>query len=99
MNIEYLVSAAEELEFPTDTFDVVTACQCYWYFDFGRLLPGLRRMMKADGSFLLLYMAWLPYETPLPEPVRSWFSVIVPRGQEPEKPCIPFPYRNPAWRL
>ena len=65
MNIEYLVSAVEELEFPPDTFDVVTACQCYWYFDFGRLLPGLRRMMKADGSFLLLYMAWLPYEDPI----------------------------------
>ena len=31
MDIEYLVSAAEELEFPPDTFDVVTACQCYWY--------------------------------------------------------------------
>lgn len=65
MDIEYLVSAAEELEFPPDTFDVVTACQSYWYFDFGRLLPGLCRMMKADGSFLLLYMAWLPYEDPI----------------------------------
>lgn len=30
MQIEYLVSPAEELDFPPHTFDTVTACQCFF---------------------------------------------------------------------
>ena len=32
-NIEYLVVATENIAFPDDTFDVITACQCFYYFD------------------------------------------------------------------
>ena len=52
-----------------------------------------KRLSRAQNMNIEYLM-----KTPLPGPVRSWFSVIVPPGQEPEKPCIPFPYRNPAWR-
>ena len=66
-DITYLAVPAEEVEFPDETFDVVTACQCYWYFDYKRLLPRLVRMLKREGSLLLLYMAWLPQEDPIAE--------------------------------
>ena len=33
MNISYVVSAAETVDFPHNHFDAVTACQCYAYFD------------------------------------------------------------------
>lgn len=62
MDIDYLVSPAEEIDFPDDTFDVVTACQCFFYFDHKRLLPRLARMMKPGGKLAALYMAWLPKE-------------------------------------
>lgn len=61
-DIKYLVAAAEDICFPDDSFDVITACQCYWYFDYKRLSPALARMLKSDGKLLLLYMAWLPFE-------------------------------------
>ena len=32
-DIKYYVSASEELSFPDNSFDVITACQCFWYFD------------------------------------------------------------------
>lgn len=62
MDIEYYELPAEELVFPDGTFDVITACQCFWYFDPERLVPKLRAMLKPDGRLLILYMAWLPFE-------------------------------------
>ncbi len=62
MEIRYLVTAAEDVDFPARTFDVATACQCFWYFDYEKLVPKLFRMLKDDGRLLLLYMAWLPFE-------------------------------------
>ena len=33
MNIDFFTSRAEDVSFPDSTFDVITACQCIWYFD------------------------------------------------------------------
>lgn len=63
LDIEYLVSSAEELDFPPNSFDVVTACQCFMYFDKKRILPKIHKFLKKDGRFLILYMAWLPGES------------------------------------
>lgn len=62
MDIVYYAASAEELDFADNTFDVVTACQCFWYFDHQRLAPELVRMLRPGGRILLLYMAWLPCE-------------------------------------
>ena len=61
MQIEYYAIATEDLCFPDASFDVITACQCFWYFDHGRVMPNLFRMLKPNGRLLVLYMAWLPY--------------------------------------
>lgn len=61
MDIDYQVVAAEDICFPENTFDVVTACQCFWYFDYKELTPKLAQVLKPDGRLLLLYMAWLPF--------------------------------------
>ena len=60
--IRYMTAAAEDLDFPDNTFDVVTACQCFWYFDPEKITPKLHRILKKDGRLLVLYMAWLPFE-------------------------------------
>lgn len=62
MDITYVTSSAEALELPEHSFDVVTACQCFWYFDHTKLMPTLYRLLKPEGRILILYMAWLPYE-------------------------------------
>lgn len=33
MDIHYQTCAAEDIDFPDESFDVITACQCFWYFD------------------------------------------------------------------
>lgn len=62
LDITYQAVAAEDIDFPENTFDVITACQCFWYFDPEKLTPILARLLKPDGRLLLLYMAWLPFE-------------------------------------
>ena len=62
MDISYFAVPAEKLDFPDASFDVVTACQCFWYFDHDRVMPLLHRMLKPGGKLLILYMAWLPLE-------------------------------------
>ena len=62
MDILYLAAAAEKISFSDNYFAVVTACQCFWYFDHNKLMPQLCRILKPEGKILVLYMAWLPFE-------------------------------------
>lgn len=62
MDIDYFVAGAEDLQFDDNSFDVITACQCFWYFNHEKVMPDFYRMLKKDGSILILYMAWLPFE-------------------------------------
>lgn len=61
-DIEYIVSPSESLELSDGSFDVITACQCFWYFDHEKLEPKLFRLLKRGGRILVLYMAFLPFE-------------------------------------
>lgn len=62
MGIDYYAVSAENLDFPAHSFDLITACQCFWYFHHEQVMPKLFRMLKPRGSILILYMAWLPFE-------------------------------------
>ncbi len=62
-DIDYIISPAEEIDFPDCAFDTVLACQCFTYFDKARLLPRLHRMLKEDGRFAVLSLFWLPGES------------------------------------
>lgn len=58
-NITYKVCSSEEINEPDDHFDVITACQCFWYFDPKIIVPKIRQMIKPNGMFLKLYMSYL----------------------------------------
>ncbi|ORX81074.1 methyltransferase domain protein [Anaeromyces robustus] len=62
MNIEFSACSTEELDFPENTFDIITACQCFWYFDYKVVAPKLAKMLKKGGKFVVLCMEWLPFE-------------------------------------
>ncbi len=62
MDIEFLTVRAEEVSFPDNSFDVITACQCIWYFDHEKTASEFAGMLKPGGKLLILYMGWLPYE-------------------------------------
>lgn len=63
MDIRFLAAPAEETGLPDGAFDVVTAAQCFWYFDPDRIFPEIHRILKPGGHLLLLFMGWLPFES------------------------------------
>ena len=65
MDINFFTSKAEDISFPDNTFDVITACQCIWYINPDIAAPQFAAMLKPGGKFLILYMGWLPYEDPV----------------------------------
>ena len=66
MKIDFIAAATEELVekagFQKESFDVITACQCFWYFDHEKVMPVLADLLKPKGKLVILYMAWLPDE-------------------------------------
>ena len=62
MEIDYLAGPTENIDLPMESFDVITACQCFWYFDHERVMPKLAELLKPNGKLLILYMAWLPFD-------------------------------------
>ncbi len=62
MDIDFLCKPTEQLDFPNDSFDVITACQCFFYFKHEIVALRLAEMLKEKGKLAVLYMAWLPFE-------------------------------------
>ena len=62
MDIRFFTAQAEHTGLPDHSFDVITACQCFFYFDAARMAQEISRMLREEGHFLELFMAWLPFE-------------------------------------
>lgn len=73
-NIRYTAVSAEELKFPENSFDVITACQCFWYFDPNIIVPRIREMLRPSGMFMKIYMSYLKED-----PVASESTKLVRR--------------------
>jgi len=67
MKIDFQAVPTENVDYPDGSFDVITACQCFWYFDHERVMPKLADLLKPNGRLLILYMAWLPFEDKIAE--------------------------------
>ncbi|MBQ3904073.1 MAG: methyltransferase domain-containing protein [Eubacterium sp.] len=58
-NISYIVSPAENTCLPDNSFDSITAAQCFWYFDREAMKKEIRRLIKPGGKFIKIYLTWL----------------------------------------
>jgi SAM-dependent methyltransferase len=61
--INYIVCPADDIPFDDNSFDAVTACQCFWYFPKETSIPEIRRVLKPGGKFAAIYMIHLPAES------------------------------------
>lgn len=61
-NISFKVCSAEKTGFADSSFDVVTAVQCFHYFNAEKAADEIWRVLKPDGLFCKIFMDWLPYE-------------------------------------
>lgn len=62
MDIAYKCIATEDIDYPKNSFDVITACQCFFYFQHDIVAEKLYHLLRPGGKLVILYMAWLPLE-------------------------------------
>ncbi len=98
MDIDYYALAAEDIKFPNHSFDVITACQCFLYFNHETVMPEFYRMLKPEGRILILYMAWLPLEDKIAEASEKLILKYNPNwsgaGEKMRQINIPACYRE-----
>ena len=72
-DINFICADAHNMPFENGSFDIITALQCWVYFDKKRLFPELDRLLKSDGKLYIMFMTWLPEED---EIIRKSFGII-----------------------
>lgn len=65
VSIDFKQGSAESLPFDPSSFDVVTANQCWMYFDLKRTIPEVLRVLAPDGRLLVSHFSFLPRLDPL----------------------------------
>lgn len=93
--ITFHVCPAEDTGFPDDSFDAVTAVQCFPYFDADKAAAEIRRVLKPGGLFGKIIMDWKPRE----DEAIAEMEAIVMRYNPAWSGCgfDKYRYRYPAW--
>lgn len=61
-DIEFLVSPAEVNPFADQSFDIISASQCFVYFDKAKWIPEAKRLLRPGGKVVIVFFQWLPLE-------------------------------------
>ncbi len=60
VEVDFRFAKAEETGLPDSTFDVVSAGQCWHWFDRPRAAQEVKRILKPNGRALIAHFDWLP---------------------------------------
>ncbi len=60
VQVEYHVAPAEQTGLASATFDVVTAGQCWHWFDRPRAAAEVARLLRSGGMLVIAHYDWLP---------------------------------------
>lgn len=60
LNVDFKIASAENIPFPDHSMDVVTANQCWLYFDPGKAIPEILRVLVPEGLLVTSHFSWLP---------------------------------------
>lgn len=65
VDISFFVSATEQLQFPEDSFDIITANQCFLYFDKSVVIPLIKKWLAPSGLLVTSHFSWMPFLDPV----------------------------------
>ena len=77
-NIRFKVCPAENTGFVDNSFDVVTAVQCFPYFNADKAAEEIKRVLMPDGLFCKIFMDWLPQRDPVIAEMEQLVSAYNP---------------------
>lgn len=60
LQLQYVQGRAESTELPDASFDLVSAAQCWWWFDAFAALAEVRRVLAPGGTLIIASYDWLP---------------------------------------
>jgi ubiquinone/menaquinone biosynthesis C-methylase UbiE len=60
--IAFSVGAAEAIDFPSASFEIITAGQSWLYFDAAVMVPKVLRLLTPEGCLVLTHLLWLPHK-------------------------------------
>jgi SAM-dependent methyltransferase len=60
LSVDFHVASSEAQPFPDQTFDVITAMQCWLYFPRDATIAEVKRLLKPGGVLLTAHFSWLP---------------------------------------
>jgi len=60
VEVEYVEGRAEDTGLAAHDFDLISAGQCWWWFDESATLREIERLLKPAGRLLLASFDWLP---------------------------------------
>lgn len=63
VHIRYLNARAEHLPFSSSEFDVVTAGQCWHWFQADQVLEEVSRVLHAHGKLVIVHLDWIPLDS------------------------------------
>jgi len=62
IHVEYIVSAAEKTPLPDQSFDIITAGQCWHWLDTAVVVTELQRLLRPNGKIIIAYFDWIHEE-------------------------------------
>ena len=60
VSVEYRIGNAEQTDLPDSTFDIVTAGQCWHWFDGARAAREIERLLRPGGQLVIAHFDWIP---------------------------------------
>jgi SAM-dependent methyltransferase len=60
VSVSYVIAKAEQTGLPDASFDVVTAGQCWHWFDRPRAAQEVRRLLLPRGHLVIAHFDWIP---------------------------------------
>ena len=58
--MRYVTARAEQTDLPDASFDVVTAGQCWHWFDRPKAAQEVRRLLVSKGWLVIAHFDWIP---------------------------------------
>jgi SAM-dependent methyltransferase len=58
-HVKYVIGTAEKTGLPDHFFDIITAGQCFHWFDKEKALVEIKRLLKPEGRFVIGYFDWI----------------------------------------